>query len=153
VSYLCVTGCGRTVQGEDRPCIFCYFTGRYFTDVLMSQERSAMLTRIREIPEVERAEVWHQGNGSFSLCVALSDGRMIFPGVRMAGYTIKEGEEPEMVVGVIPMIPPVDGLWGIAVARQEDVESDITFMEGEFTDAQVVETIAQMASFNAMLDT
>lgn len=139
--------CGiRTVSEADKPCIFCYFKGEYFEQVLLSDERSNVLGRIRGIRQVERADVWHQGHGAFALCIALSDGRLILPGVRVEAQT-PEGE----FTAVLPAIPPLDQPWGIAVANQQDTSEDIVFMDGAYTDDELVEAIGQVASFNEMM--
>lgn len=150
---VCLVCNAREVSRADRPCIFCFFTGRYFEQVLLSEERSWLLERIRQVEQVERAEVWHQGHGAFSLCVALKDGRLVFPGVKVQIVTFSSDDGPDDGQAVMPAIPPVDGLWGIAVANEDDEDEPVVFMDGEFTDDGLVDAISQMASFNQMLDT
>lgn len=141
--------CGRKeAPGEEAPCLFCFFSGRYFEQVLLSDERNNMLQKIRDIPQVLRAEVWHQGNGLFCLCIRLNDDRLILPGKLFEGQT----QDGEPATGVMPCIPSVDDKWGVAVApRGEDTANDLVFMSDEFSDDELVKTIEQMAEFNEML--
>lgn len=143
---------------EGGACFFCFYTGRYFEKVLLSDERSNMLEKIRALEHVVRAEIWHQRDGEFVLAIGLEDGRTLFPGVAIGVTTVvmtEEGSgEPMQERVVHPAIPPLGMPWGIAVMPKEaESYEDVIVMHESFsTDDELVEAIKQVSTLNALLD-
>lgn len=118
-------------------CVLCFMTGRYFEKVLESDERSNLLTRIREIPNVRLADVWHGFQAMFTFGMLLADGRMVVCGTIMDDI-------------VVPAIPPVGMPWGVQIVRPIEGDNEWagatpTTMPGEYDDEQLVELIQEIA--------
>lgn len=136
--------CGENSAPEDNACPFCFFSGRYFEQVLSSDERSQVLPRIRELEQVKQAEVWHHGESMFNLTVALRDGRFIVPGVLL--------ELPGGQRAVVPAIPPVGDLWGVAVFSDPgNPPVQTSVLPDEVDDDKLVSTIEQISTLEQLL--
>lgn len=140
--------CGLNDAPDDVACVFCYFSGRYFEMVLTSDERSNVLSRIRQLEEVEQAEVWHHSEGAFILTVKLRDGRYIIPGIRVPSELLEEGQQ-----AVMPAIPPVGMPWGVAVSS-DPMENPIktTVMSDEVDDDGLVKTIEEISTLETLVN-
>lgn len=135
--------CGVNEAPEDKACVFCFFSGRYFEEVLSSEERSRLLTRIRELEQVKQAEVWHHGESMFNLTVALRDGRYIVPGL-----LLEAGGQR----AVVPAIPPVGELWGVAVFSDPNLPPvQTSILPDEVDDDKLVSTIEQISTLEQLL--
>lgn len=135
-----ICGLGEAVNNSGA-CMFCFLSGRYFDKVLQSDERSNMLTRIRETPSVVRAEVFHMVEGMFTVYVQAKDGRVMVLG---GSLPLPTGDGYAVMVA----IPPVGAKWAVAVTSDKDAN----VLPDEFTDEGVVEAIAQMVEFDSMID-
>jgi hypothetical protein len=118
-------------------CLPCFMTGSYFEKVLSSEDRSFMLERIRVMPHVLSARVFHAGEGAFQLAISLADGRMVTPG--MAVQMNKQRL-------VVPFVPDADTGWGVIVQRPVEAEnewSELTIpFPDKYDDDELVELVA-----------
>lgn len=138
--------CGAIESPEDQACIFCFFSGRYFEQVLCSEERSYVLPRIRQLEQVKKAEVWHHGGSMFALTILLKDGRYITPGVFV--------QAPNGQRAVMPAIPPVGDPWGVAVFSNpmEGEATETSVLPEEFSDEKLVTTIEQLSEMERLVN-
>ena len=139
IEYECEV-CGGRQEGDGPCCFFCWWTGRYFDYVLCSDDRENLLTRIRNLEHVVRAEVWHQGNGGFILAIELDDGRIMFPG--------SPGEVGGNKVS-FPAIPPMGTMWRVNVATIE--KEEVSTMPDDVDDNGLVKAVQEISELGAAL--
>lgn len=121
------------VEGQD-VCMSCHFTGKEFETYLLNDERSNVLAKIREVPQVASANVWHMGSGAFQLGVMLDDGRIVIPGI---------AQETQEGMIVIPAVPPMSAKWAVAVT--DDQQTGVGIIEGAYDDEELVEVVEKLA--------
>src|SRR5215471_414053 len=117
-------------------CLTCWMSGDYFDQRLCSEERSFMLKRIRELPNVLVARIFHAGDGSFQLAIVLKDGRMVVPGL---------GGDVNGQRLVMPFVPPVEQGWGVLVRvpieAENEWESTTSALPERYDDDELVELV------------
>jgi len=118
-------------------CLTCWMSGDYFDQMLCSDERSNMLQRIRQLPNVVTARVFHAGDSAFQLAIVLTDGRMVMPGL---GGNIN-GQQL-----VMPFVPPADQGWGVLVRRPVEADNEwaatTSPLPEKYDDDELVELVA-----------
>lgn len=124
------------VKNEERDCcVICHLTGRQFESFLLAEDRSNVLTKIRALPKVTQASVWHFGAGLFQLGVMLDDGRLVVP-----GFPIDTGTGEIVVQPGIPRL--IDG-WGVAIT--DDRQEGVTMLARAYDDEELVAVIGRIA--------
>lgn len=121
-------------------CLPCFMTGAYFEKELSSESRSFMLERIRQMPHVLQARVFHAGDGGFQLAICLSDGRLVTPGSSM----YMNGQKL-----VVPFVPAADRDWGVLVKTPVEADNEwsgtaVPYPD-DYDDEQLVELVAGFA--------
>jgi hypothetical protein len=116
-------------------------SGDYFDQKLCSEERGYMLQRIRELPNVVVARIFHAGDGAFQLAIFLSDGRLVVPGL---------GGDANGQRLVMPFIPPESQGWGVIVRTPIEAENEwealTSALPEKYDDDELVELVAGLGS-------
>ena len=118
-------------------CLTCYMTGAFFEKHLASEDRSFMLDRIRQLPHVLTARVYHHGGGDFQLVICLRDGRIVTPG---AGASVN-GQRV-----VMPFVPDASSGWGVLIRQPVEADNEWSGMAfpypEKYDDDELVELVA-----------
>lgn len=125
------------IGDEETSCFDCVMTGRYMEFCLTEPVRKNVLTRIRELSDVNSANLWPTMPGAFVIGIMKGEKTLI-AGSKI-GVLEGEIEDAEVKVSVFaPAIPPMGEPW--LVVSHETPGDMLAMCDG---DDELVEAVKQ----------